>query len=125
MDGGEFPASFVAQGQPLAIEQGANAAGKGAVVIYQRNQPLAALNGLLHAGGGALGLVFKVRGCVQAHGGQGGRILHSGLWFILCFILRFIPLQHADGLRALGGKLGVQGVRQWVGLQAVEHQQGL
>ena len=121
MGGGEFPASFVAQGQPLAIEQGANAAGKGAVVIYQRNQPLAALNGLLHAGGGALGLVFKVCGCVQAHGGQGGRILHWGLWFILCFI----PLQHADGLRALGGKLGVQGLRQRVGLQAVEHQQGL
>ena len=121
MDGGEFPASFVAQGQPLAIEQGANAAGKGAVVIYQRNQPLAALNGLLHAGGGALGLVFKVCGCVQAHGGQGGRILHWGLWFIL----RFIPLQHADGLRALGGKLCLQGLRQRVGLQAVEHQQGL
>ena len=70
--GGKLPAGFIAHGQFLIGQQGADAARQRAVVIDQCHQPLLLLHDALHAGRGALCFVFRIERGVQAGGRQGG-----------------------------------------------------
>ncbi len=66
MGGREFPAGFVAHRQARVVQHGADAAREQAVVRHQGHRHMPGVDALDHAGGGALGFVFRIAAGVQA-----------------------------------------------------------
>ena len=104
--GGQLPAGLVAHGHALIGQHGAHASGQHAVLRHQRHRPQAFSQPPQHAGGGALRLVFGVRGGLQH------------------WLSRHTGRQKRQGQRPCP-PAGPERIAQGVGLKTFQHHQQL